>query len=301
MNWGSFVDMSKRAMVLLEGAESLDLLQRISTNDVATLALGGAIQTVLTNEKGRIVELVTVLRRGQNEVLVVGHSEDPLIIKDWIEKYIIMEDIKVKVISANFIHLMAYDTTTNIKTAKLRLVSPDCTILEETLSEVVLTHVLVPKALGDATINVLSEGGLAKRNRQHFEEYRILNGIPAFPTELSTLYNPLEAGLLHFVSFTKGCYIGQEVVARLDTYKKVQRQLVRMKMEDLPPELPEKVYFEGKEWGTITSALRLSGSRECRGLGYIKVGSEVSGARLYFLKGSEEINLTVDLLGSHNA
>ena len=50
--------------------------------------------------------------------------------------------------------------------------------------------------------------------------------------ELNDRVNPLEAGLEEFVSFTKGCYVGQEVIARLDTYDKVQRRLVRLDAPD---------------------------------------------------------------------
>jgi folate-binding protein YgfZ len=301
MTRGNFLDVSERGIVSLEGSESLDLLQRISTNDVATLNSGGAVATVLTNEKGRIVEVVTILDRGKKGLLVAGQSEDPQIMKEWIEKYVIMEDIKVNVVSDDFIHLLVYDTTMKIQDALPSVIPPDCRVFEEMLTAVRLIHVLASKALGDATINGLSEAGFMRVGRHDFDEYRVLNGIPRSPHELSTAYNPLEAGLLRFVSFTKGCYIGQEVVARLDTYRKVQRQLVRLKMEVLPAQLPETIYFEGKEWGTVTSALRLSGSRECRGLGYIKAGSDASSVGFYFPKGSEKIRIAVDLLGFQSA
>ena len=57
---------------------------------------------------------------------------------------------------------------------------------------------------------------------------RIEAGIPGPEAELNDRVNPLEAGLEEFVSFTKGCYVGQEVIARLDTYDKVQRRLVHL-------------------------------------------------------------------------
>ena len=58
------------------------------------------------------------------------------------------------------------------------------------------------------------------------ETRRILLGIPAPGHELTEDYNPLEAGLGEAVSFTKGCYVWQEVVARLNTYDTVSRRLV---------------------------------------------------------------------------
>ncbi len=58
------------------------------------------------------------------------------------------------------------------------------------------------------------------------DAYKIENGIPSDPNELNDLYNPHEAKLIDLVDFKKGCYIGQEVIARLDTYDKVQKHLV---------------------------------------------------------------------------
>jgi folate-binding protein YgfZ len=103
-----------------------------------------------------------------------------------------------------------------------------------------------------------------------FEEYRISNGIPAFPFELSTIYNPLEAGLNHLISWTKGCYVGQEVIARLDTYKKVQRKLVRFRLDNHPCALPAAIMSGAEEAGLLTSLSKTRGIGGFAGLGYLK-------------------------------
>ena len=64
---------------------------------------------------------------------------------------------------------------------------------------------------------------------------RVSFGIPEYGPELGEPFNPLEAGLIGSVDFTKGCYIGQEVVARLDSYKKVQKYLVSLRFVDSSP------------------------------------------------------------------
>ncbi|MCX6142033.1 MAG: hypothetical protein NTZ35_02315 [Ignavibacteriales bacterium] len=291
---GSFVDVSERAIVSLLGSESLDLLQRISTNDVAKLNTDGSVQTVLANEKGRIVDVVSVLHHGGEGLLVVGQSTDPLILKQWIEKYVIMENITVRVLTNKFKHLMVYDSTQDIGGLIRPLHLSDCRVFEETFGSVKLVHVLATMEVLDAAIRWLQDVGFVQSEVSDYEEFRVRHGIPGFPSELSASYNPLEAGLLHLVSFTKGCYIGQEVVARLDTYKKVQRRLVRLKMTELPERLPEGIYHGPEEWGSITSAVRLRDSHECLGLGYVKTGSETSHEGLHFLNGKNEIKLVID-------
>ena len=61
--------------------------------------------------------------------------------------------------------------------------------------------------------------------KKAYEIFRIKNGIPKFPNELNDEFNPHEVNLSCDVSPDKGCYIGQEVIARLQTYDKVQKKM----------------------------------------------------------------------------
>ncbi|HKQ62979.1 MAG TPA: glycine cleavage T C-terminal barrel domain-containing protein, partial [Candidatus Polarisedimenticolaceae bacterium] len=103
------------------------------------------------------------------------------------------------------------------------------------------------------------------------ECWRVLRGVPAAGAELNEEHNPLEAGLWDAVSFDKGCYVGQEVVARLRTYDKVARRLVGLEFAagTLPPERGTPLFDAGREVGSVTSALRLPGGRTIA-LGYVK-------------------------------
>jgi folate-binding protein YgfZ len=238
--------------------------------------------------------VVSVLEWDEDGILLVGQAEDPLIVRQWVEKFIVMENITVSTVSDDFVHFIIYDAVANLKDILASIFQFNHRIFEEVLAAVRPVHILTSKSLSDVTIRALSEAGIGQRETHEFVEYSVLNGIPAFPNELSSLYNPLEAGLSHLVSFTKGCYIGQEVVARLDTYNKVQKHLVRLRMDDLPAELPARLYFEGTEWGSVTSALKLRDSNECRGLGYVKILPDEPNASFYFLKESHHIKLIVD-------
>jgi folate-binding protein YgfZ len=82
--------------------------------------------------------------------------------------------------------------------------------------------VLAPDAV--ALRRLLAEQAKALEPHE-IDELRIRSGIPAFPNEINERHNPWEARLDDSLSLTKGCYIGQEVIARLNTYKKVQRRL----------------------------------------------------------------------------
>jgi folate-binding protein YgfZ len=97
-----------------------------------------------------------------------------------------------------------------------------------------------------------------------YESKRIGYGIPAFGKEMTDVTNPLECGLNKYVSFTKGCYIGQEVIARLDTYDKISKHMVKIDSDNEIRAEGSKILTDGKECGYVTSA---SGNA---GLGFVK-------------------------------
>ncbi|MEK6755238.1 MAG: hypothetical protein AABZ02_03705, partial [Bacteroidota bacterium] len=125
----------------------------------------------------------------------------------------------------------------------------------------------------------------------HYEEFRVLHAIPRYPNELSELYNPLETNLGTFISWTKGCYIGQEVIARLDTYKKVQKRLVRLLLDEVPDSLPQPLHSEQGEAGTITSAIKPRTGQSAQGLGYVRTTQLESRGDLFFNKGNLRISV----------
>jgi folate-binding protein YgfZ len=104
------------------------------------------------------------------------------------------------------------------------------------------------------------------------EACRILRGLPSAGHELTEDHNPLEAGLWDAVSFDKGCYVGQEVIARLRTYDKVARALVGLELPPgSDPPLPgTRLFLDGREVGELTSAAAVPGRRGPVGLGYVK-------------------------------
>ena len=128
----------------------------------------------------------------------------------------------------------------------------------------------------------------ARPGRDAVELARIEQGVPAFGAELSESYNPLEAGLQHMVSYTKGCYIGQEVIARLTTYDKVQKRLVRLTWPaDAQVDAGTKLMLDGRQAGVVTSAIRDPRTGYGLGLGYVRKALSDPGARLTSEEGAQ--------------
>jgi folate-binding protein YgfZ len=254
-NRGKYVDVSDRSLLSIEGADGLDLLQRISTNDVSKLKVGEHVQTVLTNEKGRIVDLVTVLRRAGNSILLCGHSKGGRQLKDWMDRFIVMEDAKTFLLNGEKNQFLIFD----FREDGLNPYLDDfitCTVHlnhkgESTLLVVLDTH------FRSRVEKAFAEYGLHSVPARDYEVYRINHAIPEHPNELSEQFNPHEVGLDYLVDYTKGCYVGQEVIARLDTYRKVQKHLRRFELSFQPQDLPAELHSERDESaGMITSCIQ---------------------------------------------
>ena len=128
-------------------------------------------------------------------------------------------------------------------------------------------------------------GGATRVEEEAREAFRVVSGVPVYGKELGEGRNPLEAGLIGAIDFTKGCYIGQEVIARLDTYEKVQRALVSFRVEGNWDE-GDVLMQDGKRVGEITSLARLPSEGGCVGLGYVRLAWATVGKRFEGSEGS---------------
>jgi len=157
----------------------------------------------------------------------------------------------------------------------------------------------VPGEGAEKVWNVLSgavaEVGGSVAGDQAIQAWRVLEGLPENGFELTEDHNPLEAGLWDAVSFTKGCYVGQEVVARLNTYDKVARDLKGLVFPaGAPVPAAGTPLFDGEQRvGDITSSLVPPGRRAPVAIAYVKRKSSKTGTRLSV--GSGEGSETVPL------
>jgi folate-binding protein YgfZ len=187
-----------------------------------------------------------------------------------LEKFIIMEDIIVEDVSAEFSKVLLGSFDSLKEGHDLPQLGEFGLVLDEWRGLKRLTTIMVKKEYEADVLGQIRAQGFVELSPQEYEELRVSEGIPAFPNELNELRNPLEAGLRSLVSWTKGCYVGQEVIARLDTYKKVQQRLVTFDLEALPPELPSTVYAGYSECGELTSASWSSARERNCGLGFVR-------------------------------
>lgn len=292
------VDRSDLATLSASGPDFLGLLHRLSTGDVRGLLPGSGAETVLTSPKGRIVERLFVHHLGAAGVLAVaGAGSGPRVVEH-IRRFTFAENTGLSEVSEATRLFALSGPRAAEALAALGLTPPQPLGASEGVVAGVAVHVLGEDGLSSAGFAVafpapaagavetalaaaVAAVGGRVTDRGVLEAYRVLRGLPAAGHELTLDYNPLEAGLWNAVSFDKGCYVGQEVVARLRTYDKVSRTLVGLELAPagaLP--LPgSALLFGARTIGALTSAVRPPG-RGPVGLGYVKRRESRTGLEL---------------------
>ena len=129
--------------------------------------------------------------------------------------------------------------------------------------------------------------------------------MPRFGRELTEEHNPLEARLDDAISWTKGCYVGQEVVARLDSRQKVSKLLVGLWLEPGPvPEAGSPIRATGPQGreidtGTLTSVVPSLDLRRVIGLGYVRNENTAPGMSLVVASTEDRVGAEVAELPFH--
>lgn len=229
---------NERSRLRITGADRIDFLHGQCTNDIKKLPVGGDCYVAFLNVKGKM--------RGDGHVL---HLPDALLLETSpgmhaiLEKYVITEDVVIE--EVNFRQYLA---------------------IGEAPAGMTYRHPLGTGVLTSATLPVSLEA-------EALEALRIEAGVPKFGVDMDETTIPVEAGLVSAISYDKGCYVGQETIARIKTYGHVNRQLVQLALT-VPG---EKIFAGEKEVGQITSVNRLG---KLVALGYVRREFTVSGTKL---------------------
>ncbi len=311
LKYGAGIYINPNPIIIgLEGSDVLDYLHRVSTNSIKNLQTGKVVNTLFLNEKGRFIDR-TILLNLENKYLLIGQNNLDWLL-NWINKFIITEDIKTStltnlalititgpqsesfltVILGNELQSINEDNfiQTNIdgfnfiifsQTEKGNIKQFKLIIEKENLNS--FTEYLVNNK---SVFDVHLIGEIA------YNLYRINNGIPG-RNEISHLYNPHEVGLLNEVSFTKGCYIGQEVIARLDSYDKVQRKMFRFLCSEqiYPNDILRLFNQNNEEIGDITSFAFSEKDKKTIGLALVRIKTLNENSQYYILNGDKKLNV----------
>lgn len=292
-------DRSHWGKILVSDSDRLRFLHNQSTNDFQKLKPGEGCDTVFVTSTARTIDLATGYVMEDAVMLLVSPNRREKLLK-WLDQYIFFAD-KVKL------------TDLTNDTATFSLIGPKSkAILEKLGVEEIMDkpqhnhhvffveNVEVRIAVGSGLIapgytlivsadravqlwHKLVEAGATPLGEKGWEKLRILQGRPVPDRELTEDYNPLEVGLWNAISFNKGCYIGQETIARLNTYKGVKQQLWGIRLQT-SVQVGSPIMLGDEKVGILTSYTETEAG--FFGLGYVR--SKAGGKGLKVQVGETE-------------
>ncbi len=259
-NGAVLADLNSCGRLELSDRDRLSLIHRMSTNDLLSLTEGQGAATVLTTPIGRIIDLITVFHAGEKTYAITSAGRGNMILNYFRRNIFFNDRVKVNLYESSLYGLYgsrAAKLLENVGVGKLGLY--EFVTYEETLIARVkplagcgFWLMGPPAALENLTQRLLNWGA-EMADAETMELLRIEAGYPA--GELSEEYIPLEVGLWDSVSFNKGCYTGQEIIARMESRGKLAKMMVRLSLNDpLPAQTP--LYLSGEPVGKLTSIAR---------------------------------------------
>jgi folate-binding protein YgfZ len=308
-------DHPNRGLIEVSGNDRISFLHNILSNNIKNLSPGKGALACLLNAQAKIIAQVNVLCFGQHLWLAVDYPlKDKLL--DALNKLIITEDVALKDKSDDLKLISIHGPKSKeLLKALFKREPPAETLSHETITMGSVSGVLI-------RINLTGEMGygwlvlknetaqfksqieqigtsfhLSEIHLETLETLRIESGIPRYGVDFDESHIPLEAGLDQTVSFAKGCFPGQEIIARLDSRGGVVRKLSGLILKgEIAPKKGALILKNGADMGLITSAVFSPTLKKTIALGFLKKECWEPGTDLTVEDGGNKIPARVATL-----
>ncbi len=279
-------DLSSRSKISLTGGDRTRWLNGMVTNNIRDLEPGRGVYAFLLNPQGHILGDLYAYNRGETLLLDTDRSQAGKILPV-LDKYIIMDDVEVADISEQLsaVGISGPNSRATLRAAGFQVSElKPLQFVEITWHQIDITVVRGDNpqvdsfelwvALGDAerVSEALLKAGATRVGTAALDLLRIAAGIPRYGVDIRERDLPQETEQECALNFSKGCYVGQEIVERIRSRGQVRRKFTGFAIEGKLPAAGSKIQVEGKDVGEITSAASLpaGGSERRVALGYIR-------------------------------
>jgi tRNA-modifying protein YgfZ len=259
---GGLVDRSERGKLVVSGPDAVDFLQGQLTNDLEALVPGDGCYAALLDRKGHMQADMRVLRLAEQEVWLDTEPGAADAVMRHLSTYRVGRQVEIAEPGSEraILSLVGPAAGDLIGTGplapehahrELEVGSVSCRAVATDLG----IDLICPASEAPDVAGALVEAGAAQVSEPAAEILRVESGRPRFGREMSAATIPQEAGIDgRAVSFTKGCYIGQETVARLHYKGKPNRHLRGLRLE-APVTEDDPIALDDREVGRIGTAV----------------------------------------------
>jgi folate-binding protein YgfZ len=279
-------DMSWQAKLRISGKDRTRWANGLFSNNIRDLASGHGVYCFLLNPQGRNQGDAVVYNRGE-ELLATTDREQFETLTAWLKRYIIMDKVELEDVSGNLVSIgiggpQAIETWLRIGIDVAALEPGQ--LVETVWKDIVISvarnvhpewngyEIWIAPEHAARLWETLTSAGAEPVGSEALEAYRIARGVPRYGVDLRERDLPQETGQEHALNFSKGCYIGQEIVERIRSRGNVHRTLIGFEVEGDAPTPGAKVMAADKEAGEITSAARapFGDGQRTLALGYLR-------------------------------
>jgi aminomethyltransferase len=272
-----------RALISFSGRDRVRWLNGMVSNNIRDLAANRGVYAFVLNPQGHVLGDLYLFNQGESLIGEIERNQLETLLGIF-RKYIIMDKVEIADMSDQ---LTVIGITGNISRNVLASCGLDRELnrLEITAAEwngSALTlvrgdnpcfpnyEIWSPKEAAESLLNRLLEAGAEPVGEEALETLRIVCGIPQFGRDIRERTLPQETGQDRALNFTKGCYIGQEIVERIRSRGAVHRVFAGFELEGPLPDPGAKIQNEGKDVGEITSVLSAPLKGKRLALGYLR-------------------------------
>jgi folate-binding protein YgfZ len=286
------VELSDWSSITVTGTDRQTFLHNFCTNDIKRLKPGESCEAFFTNVKGRIVGH-GILSCRENEVVVIGVPSQAAALIAHLDRYVIREDVRLQDSTPDRKYLLIAGA--NRGDERYRSAADEVSVAFASVAcELVGSEFerVFEVGSGDLSSTLVSlRNGGARWAGQAFNTARIEAGIPLFHVDFDETNLPQEVGRdLAAISFTKGCYLGQETVARIDALGHVNQRLVGARFfgkNEIAPGM--ELSLADKTVGRVTSVAFSPKLGAPLALAMVRCGANSPGTRLQSPAGEGEV------------
>ena len=302
-------DISHLGRLRITGKDRISFLNGLLTNDISQLKENAGQRSALLNSKARVLADLHIY--AQPDGLLIDTGESPAShVKEILDRFIITEDVLIQDSSKDLVQVTVQGPRSSqaikevlgaeaqdLKQLEQKTLGPGTIIARDRTGQSGYDIILPELEAEPVWHGFLLNGGdigLNPVGSQALEILRLEAAYPKYSVDVDENTIVLEAGFKDAINFNKGCYLGQEVVARATHIGRVNKQLVGLEVETKDSVTPRsKLVSDGREAGFITSAAFSPGLGRVASLGYANREFAREGTRVNVQSGEASFSAVV--------
>lgn len=261
----------KRGLIAVWGEEAVQFLDGLVTNDVKTLADGQQMRAAFPNAQGRLLAAVRVLRQDAKFLIETEEATREKLFQN-LFRFTFAGEFFVEDLSDEYRYLELF-----ISDLKFKISDSDRLLRFEGRTG---RGIFAENDLADEFRDSMLDIGVVEISDELFKTLRIEAGVPLYGIDMDETTIVPELGIDEMISYSKGCYIGQEIIARIHFRGHVAKRLTGLRLSSEVEAGTELKTLDGKNAGRVTSVTFSPKVESVIALGYVRYDYLTAGTEL---------------------